>query len=296
MHFNDNNPGATEESRPRRQISAAITGANGFLGRHLVERLRGEGEEPHALVGDTRDISTFSPEFDVLFHLAAALPDRFASDPDSGFRANVAGVINALEACRRNAARMVFLSTSGVYASSPRPVRETDPIDLINAYTQSKFAGEALCRTYGEIYGVPVVILRVFNVYGPGQTAGVVPYVLNCLAEASEAVITSPGSARDFIHVDDVVATVIAAAETETPFGVFNVGSGVATTIADFIKVAETASGASLVRRIDDGFSDPHKDSIADISLIGEHFNWTPKITLQAGLGAMMGDRQKANP
>ena len=231
---------------------------------------------------------TFEQDFDVLVHMAAALPGQFADDPDRAFEVNVLGVENALDACRRNGARMVFLSTSGVYAPCQGPVDERAAIELSSLYTKSKFAAEELCRTYSDRHGVSVFVLRVFNVYGSGQQAGVVPYILGNLVGGKEASIMSPASVRDFVHVSDVVEAIVAAASSDIAKGLFNVGAGQGTSIADFIKAAEAIAGKTLRQKFTDGYVDPHAHSVGDISLIGKRLCWAPKVSLKTGLERLL--------
>ena len=159
--------------------------------------------------------------------------------PRTAFEVNIAGTFNVLEACvRHNVKKLVWSSSASVYGDAVElPMTESHPFNNKNFYGASKIAGEAMATAFNERYGLSIIGLRYMNVYGPhqDQTAaytGVVPIMLNKI-EANEApIINGDGSqAYDFIYVEDVARCNVEALKSDTPFGMYNVGTEVQTSI-----------------------------------------------------------------
>jgi UDP-glucose 4-epimerase len=253
---------------------AAVTGGDGFIGSHLVERLVADGHRVRAMalysafgtrgwlddlpadvmaevevvsadVRDPRAVREFIGDASIVYHLAAliAIPYSYRA-PQSYLDTNATGTLNVLEAARDlGTGRVVHTSTSEVYGTAQRvPIDESHPLQAQSPYAASKIAADKLAESYHLSFGVPVVTLRPFNTYGPRQSArAVIPTVTTQLAQGGGPVrvgLLTP--ARDFNHVVDTVAAFIAVgtASTERVVGrVLNAGTGVETSIADVVKL-----------------------------------------------------------
>lgn len=271
----------------------AVTGSSGFAGSHLLKRLKESGSDVIALdIKNGIDITDWEKirsieKFDVLFHLAAKIyvPDSY-ENPRDFYYTNTTGTLNSLELCRIHKAKIVFAS-SYIYGN-PRylPADENHPIDAFNPYAQTKIIGEQLCEGYHRDFGVPVVILRPFNIYGPGQDEKfLIPHIIK-QAKGGTIILKDPEPKRDMLFVDDVVDAYIKAAEyDQKDYDVFNIGAGKSYSV---LEIVNTVIGL-FDYEIDVRFSGEKRqnevlDTIADISKAKNLLSWEPKTDLRDGL------------
>lgn len=276
--------------------TALVTGATGFLGRHLVAALSAAGvrvlRAARSLDGDILSNALPLEGVDHVFHLAAAtgIPAAWA-DPEPVLLTNTHGTIRVLDQCRRAGCSMTFASTY-VYGKPERlPVAESDPVSPSNPYSLSKLLAEEACYAFAGMYGLPVSVLRVFNIYGPGQDERfLVPLIMRQAQDPAlpEIVVQDLQPRRDYVHVDDVVRA-FAATTRLSAFARFNVGSGVSHSVADVIEFACAAAGTAKPAR-QTGAVRPADvpDTVADISAIRAALGWVPHIDLAAGLRTMV--------
>ena len=285
-----------------------VTGGTGFIGRHLLPRLRRIADvevlvspgtrlsEPHvkARTGDLRHQRSLRParNADVIIHMAALsyVPD-LDRDPLGGFDVNATGTLRLLEEARRGGeiTRFVFVSSGQVYGRAQyTPIDEAHPVRPANLYAAGKAAAEALVRAYGETYGVPAVILRAFNVYGPHQAGRfLVPSIIKQLREGKAPRLGNLRPVRDFTYVDDFVDALYRASFRRGAAGeTFNVGTGRGHSIRE---VALTLMGiAGVPGRPKSETSKLRKgDSprlVVDNRKIRAHLGWQPKVSLRHGL------------
>ncbi|MFB6151450.1 MAG: NAD-dependent epimerase/dehydratase family protein [Haloarculaceae archaeon] len=256
--------------------SVLVTGGAGFIGSHLAERLAGNCRvtvlddlstgDPAAVpegatlvrgdVRDPADVTEAVRGTDVVFH-QAALPDvtETVRSPVESHRRNATGAVTVLDAARREDARVVFASSAAVYGQ-PRslPIDESDRKTPTSPYGIDKLAADQHARAYADLYGLPTVSLRYFNVYGPGRTAasgsGVVNAFLERARDGETLVVHGDGSqTRDFVHVSDVVDANLRAATTDHVGLAYNVGTGDAVSVREVAdRVTRTlGSGSDVV-------------------------------------------------
>ncbi|MCC6159553.1 MAG: NAD-dependent epimerase/dehydratase family protein [Deltaproteobacteria bacterium] len=264
-----------------------VTGGAGFIGRWVVAELLGRTEPEHGVVvldnlsngspenleefrdhprfvefvqGDIRDTATMRAlfarhEFSTVFHLAARINVQDSIDnPRDVFDADVAGTFELLELCREFSARFVFTSTCMVYdrCISPDGIRESDPVKPASPYAGAKLAGEDLALSYFHAYGLPVVVLRPFNTYGPFQKSsgegGVIAIFCKAALGGSELRIYGDGTqTRDFLYVEDCARFIVLAGFDPRAEGrVLNAGSGADVTINELADLV-SAGRASIV-------------------------------------------------
>jgi GDP-4-dehydro-6-deoxy-D-mannose reductase len=230
------------------------------------------------------------PPVGAIVHLAGKqfVPDSW-EDPAAVIRCNLLGTIGALTHARLHGARVVFLSSYLYGDSATLPIPETAPVSATNPYALSKKFAEESCQFFSQHFGVPVVVLRPFNVYGAGQSDRfLIPSILKQVAARREIRVKDLEPKRDYVYVADVVRAIIAAIRHESRFSVFNVGSGVSHSVRQLIDVVQQACGTRLPVQADgDRRRDEVMDTVADISLASRVLGWTPQWTLSAGVADM---------
>ncbi|MFH2101775.1 MAG: NAD-dependent epimerase/dehydratase family protein [Chloroflexota bacterium] len=254
-----------------------VTGGAGFIGSHIVEALLTRGDSVRVLdnystgrrenlsgyeeriqviEGDLRDplaISHAVRDIDLIFHQAAfiSVPQSML-EPETCFAVNVQGTVMLLEAARKSGVRKVVLASStAVYGNCENvPVSEDEPLAPVSPYAVSKQVDELLASLYSSSYSLPVVALRYFNVFGPRQRpdsdyAAAIPIFFNQMLSNQPVTIYGDGrQSRDFIYVKDVVRANLQAAEADIGGEVFNVCTGIESSLLDLL---ETISGLSPI-------------------------------------------------
>lgn len=301
-----------------------VTGGAGFIGSHVCERLLRSGhavtvlddlnpfydpaikrrtlENLRALGGqfqfveaDLTDAATVSKlfagsQFDQVIHLAARAGVRPSlAEPALYQRVNVEGTVNILEAARLNGVRkLVIASSSSVYGVNAKvPFAESDPIfQAISPYAASKLACEALGHSYHHVYGLEIVMLRFFTVYGPRQRPDLAIHKFAQLIASGRPIpVFGDGStARDYTYVDDIVAGVLAASERQFGYEVFNLGESQTVTLARLIELLESALGKPAI--IDRQALQPGDVPItfADISKARRLLGYNPQTKIDVGI------------
>jgi nucleoside-diphosphate-sugar epimerase len=272
-----------------------VTGADGFIGKHLVGALesRGHAVRSHSLAdGDLTRRPLEYAGISHVFHLAGKtfVPDSWA-DPCEFYAVNVVATANVLEFCRRSRASLSFVS-SYVYGH-PRvlPISEDHPLQAFNPYSHSKILAEEVCRFHAERRGTQVTIVRPFNIYGPGQDERfLIPtLVRQMLSEDSGAVeVADLRPRRDFLYISDLIDLLLAT-HAHGGSGVYNAGSGASTSIQEIGAILNdmAPSRKALVSR---GESRPDEvlDVIADIRKAERELHWKPRVDIATGLRLTM--------
>ena len=292
-----------------------ITGAAGFLGSSLANRLAREGHQVRGIddlsTGDPQSLSpdvlftrgdvndrpklwTLLQEVDCVYHLAArVLVAESILYPREYNAVNVGGTVSLMEAMRDvGVRRVVFISSGAVYGDQgDQPLREEAPLNPHSPYAVSKLSAEYYVRTIGDLWNIETVCLRVFNAYGPGQhlPASHPPVIPNFLRQAVRGgtlVMHSDGSqTRDYVFLDDVVNAMVAAA---TAPGIerlrINVGSGTETSTRELanlvIQVTKSRAEVMYNPRTNAGVS----RMCADLTLAREKLGYRPRVSLAEGL------------
>jgi UDP-glucose 4-epimerase len=288
-------------------LRAIVTGGAGFIGSHVVEALVGRGDDVLVLDNlstgkrtnlsdsavleevDVREaLEDWFEGAEVCFHLAAQADVRVSVQrPNYDAQVNVLGTIRVLEAARVHGTQIVFTSTGGaIYGECQAPAPETSPRLPISPYGVSKLAGEEYLAAYNRLHGTRHVTLRYGNVYGPRQDphgeAGVVAIFLGRLAEGERPRIFGDGrQTRDYVYVGDVArATISAVGHT----GVFNVGTGLETSVLELYELCRRVAGSELEAEPADGRLGELQRSVLDISLAAGELGWQPDVSLEDGL------------
>jgi len=276
-------------------VKALVTGAGGFVGRHLVARLRADGWD---VAGLTRaDVDLTDPvaaaaavraaDPDVVFSLAAGRAKGTVRERAATVQVNTSPwLVDALpDRCRA----VVRLGSSTEYAASPRPLAEDAALEPRGFFGATKAAGSILLQAAAAERGVRAVVLRAFQVYGPGDHATrLVPVVLSAARTGGTVPLPARLSRRDWVWVGDVVEACVRAAEEEALQSgtVLNIGTGMQTSTEELVATAERVTGRPIATILGahPGRDWDTADWVADPSAAGRLLGWAPTVDLAEGL------------
>jgi UDP-glucose 4-epimerase len=291
-----------------------VTGAAGFIASHLCERLLAEGHKVYGIdnlsVGRLANIDhlirhenfsfqqsdveleEYLPECDWIFHLAARadiVPS--ITHPMKYHRTNVNGTLQLLELARKHdIKRFIYAASSSCYGVPENfPTPEHAAIKPMYPYALTKYVGEKYVMHWSRVYKLPAVSLRFFNVFGPrartsGTYGAVFGVFLAQLANGKPLTVVGDGrQRRDFTYVDDAVAALIAAAESDITNQVFNVGSGQPHSVNEIVDIMKPKDVVYLPKR-------PGEPDCtwAEISKIKIYLNWAPKVAFHDGVERLL--------
>ena len=307
-------------------MKCLVTGGLGFIGTHLVERLIEDGHSvlvldnmsgisdedfaAHAALNSERakfilgsvvhlhKLQAITRGLDVIFH-TAALPrvEYSVENPVHANEVNLVGTLNVLEAARLNSVpKVIYSSSSSVYGDQPDEfvMRESMFPEPVSPYGAQKYMGEIYATMYANLYGLDVVSLRYFNVYGPGQPSSgayalVIPKFLSLRSQGLPMTIYGDGNqTRDYVHVSDVVEANLRALEVGPGRGsnpILNVGTGIETSVNE---IAEIIGGPCehIIPNPREDFEEARK--CADTTLAELYLRFSPKIKLEDGLKSLL--------
>jgi|TARA_B110000008_G_C16917006_1_gene543100 NAD dependent epimerase/dehydratase len=298
-----------------------VTGADGFIGSHLVEMLVEKGHEVTALSqynsfnnwgwledikckskiqvfsGDIRDphyCMEITKEIDIIFHLAAliAIPYSYVA-PESYVDTNVKGTLNICQAAKENGVeRLIQTSTSEVYGTANYvPINESHPLQPQSPYSASKIAADAMAMSFYNSFDLPVSIARPFNTFGPRQSArAIIPTIISQIAMGfQELKLGDLSPTRDFNYVEDTCRGLIAISETKEAIGeTINIGSNFEISMSDTLNIIKDLMHSNIKITEDRERIRPEKSEVfrlwCDNSKIIELTGYKPKVDIKEGL------------
>ena len=297
-----------------------VTGAGGFIGSHLTDRLVEDGAAVRAFChynsrgdvgalgwesdldavdlrfGDLRDegaLEAAASGCDTILHLGAliAIPYSYVA-PRDVVETNVLGTLNVLSAARRvDARRVVCLSTSEVYGTpAGEQIVEADRLNAQSPYAASKIGADQLALSFHRSHGLPVGLLRPFNTYGPRQSArAVIPTILSQGIAGRPLRLGSLHPMRDFLFVEDTVAGILAFAAWDGAAGaVLHIGTGEGVTVGELVRLAGEVLGRELDVQVDEQRVRPDASEVqrlvCDASAARQRLGWEPAVSLRDGL------------
>ena len=298
-----------------------ITGADGFIGSHLTELLaRKPGkvkalclynsfnswgwledldciDDVEVLTGDVRDphyCKQITKGIDIVIHLAAliAIPYSYIA-PASYIDTNIKGTLNICQAALENACeRIIHISTSEVYGTAQYvPINEKHPLNPQSPYSASKIGADAIAMSYFNSFGLPLVIARPFNTYGPRQSArAVIPTIITQIASGEKVLnLGDLSPRRDFNYVEDICYGLIELAECDVVVGeVINIGSNCEITIREIVDIIKTIMNSDVEIIADNSRLRPERSEVlrlwCDNTKIQNLTGFVPKYTINEGL------------
>ena len=299
-----------------------VTGAGGFIASHLVEALVQAGARTRALVhynsrgdwghlksldkdllasvevvlGDIRDPSMVRQTVggcQVVFHLAALIGIPYSYHaPQSYLETNIAGTLNVLQACRDcGVERLLQTSTSEVYGTAQyTPIDELHPLHAQSPYAATKIGSDQLAYSYFAAFGLPVVIVRPFNTFGPRQSArAVIPTVITQALAGDQIRLGNTRPVRDFLYVADNARGFMAAAEASEILGeVVNLGTGRGVTVGHVVELIGRLLGRELQVVSSEDRNRPERSEVFELICSAEkaaqRMDWRAKVSLEDGL------------
>ncbi len=278
-------------------MKVLITGHTGFIGKRMLEFLRGNDEVQDVIgyskstgqdILNPEQVKDFVKESDLVLHFAAyAKPAESVKNPAEAIKTNVEGCLNFLEACRQYNVPIIYPSSCEIYGDSETPIKETDEIKPTNPYAASKAAADRLCYTYYRTYGLDVKIVRLFNPYGPGQQLNkIIPiFYFKAIRNEELPVFGKGKDTRDYVYVDDIVNGLWTSRRLK-PGTTVNLATGKKTTNVDIAKmiIEITGSGSKIL------FSDYPKQfggiykQVGSYEKIKQLVGWEPKVIFKEGV------------
>jgi NAD dependent epimerase/dehydratase len=298
-----------------------VTGAGGFIGSHLVERLTAAGWQVSAFVhynsrnhagwlenldcgaelfrGDIRDASSVNEAVqgcDTIFHLAALIGIPYSyRNPDSYLQTNVQGTLNLLQAAVQNdCARVIVTSTSEVYGSAQQvPQQEDHPLSAQSPYAASKIGADQMALAWHRSFELPVTIVRPFNTYGPRQsTRAVIPTIMTQILNGSDEIkLGAITPRRDLNYVDNTVDAFLSVLDKPATIGeTIHFGSGSSISIGELADLIQQVTGTDLPIAVDEKRIRPQASEVnhleCDYSKATRLCGWKPQVNLTEGLAA----------
>ncbi len=288
-----------------------VTGGSGFIGMHVCSLLSEEGKKARiidivppmlgagkaefvrASVLDVIRLQKLFAGAEAVIHLAALVDvNASVADPYSDFQVNAQGTLNVLEAARRAGIKKVAYASSAAVYGEPLsvPVTESHPAAPLSPYGLSKLTAERYVLLYNRLYGMENTALRLFNVYGRGQSAhspysGVISKFAEAISSGKQPLIYGDGEqTRDFVHADDVAAAFAASLDGSGCDSPINVGSGKEVAILDLLEKMCSLCGKTPDPKFLSARRGDIKRSVANISLAKRTLGYSPQIPLEQGL------------
>ncbi|MFA4905567.1 MAG: NAD-dependent epimerase/dehydratase family protein [Candidatus Margulisiibacteriota bacterium] len=278
--------------------NVVVTGGEGFIGRSLVSRLESNGarvvsvDEKNGFdvckwdkLNSLKDMHMV----ECLYHLAAVSFVPYAwKNPRSTYNANILSTLNILDLCRTRRIKKLVLMSSYVYGQPKYlSIDEAHSVSPANPYMWSKYICENLCRAYAQDFGLKVVILRPFNVYGNGQRDDfLIPSIIKQARTSNEVVVNDIRPKRDFLYIDDMVEALLAAGNYDVKsLEIFNIGYGKSWSVKEIVEHVAEAAGKKI-KLVSKNIKRKGEilDLVADISKAEKSLRWRPKIGLNEGI------------
>ena len=297
-------------------MKALVTGCAGFIGSHLAERLLEEGYEVMGIdcfapyyprenkeeniagilkqkqfefiEADILGLKEF-PQVDYVFHQAAqpGVRGSWGDKFEIYVRNNILATQKLLEFYKgEKLTKFIYASSSSIYGDAELPLKESAAPKPISPYGVTKLAGENLCYLYHKSYGMPIISLRYFTVYGPRQRPDMAIHkMVSAISNGEEFAIFGDGNqTRDFTYIDDVTEANILAARSEIQGKVFNIGGGSRISVNDLIKlISNLLNKEAKITYVEDQKGDV-RHTWADIELAKKELGWQPQVEITEGL------------
>lgn len=281
-----------------------VTGASGFIGALLVEKLLSKNYQVISLGsknGSILDSAYLSPyehdDISHFFHLAAAtyVPDSW-NTPRDFYHVNLMGTVNALEFCRKKNIPITYVSAYVYGIPNEIPTDEKAEVSPNNPYASSKYLAENICEFYSKNFNMSCTVLRPFNIYGLGQRESfLIPTIINQALFSNEITVDNLSPKRDYLNVKDLIQALVLTMSHIATYQIFNIGSGHSLSVEMIIEVIQSELGTykpiksrNIVRM------NEIPNVVADISYAKKELNWQPQISFEQGIKELISVHKSA--
>lgn len=275
-----------------------VTGYKGFIGSHLCQRLTqigdtivtsGSHNDKRLDVTDFGQVRSIEKGVDVIIHLAAntSVMDSL-KEPHKTYHTNLLGTLNLIELARlREISKFIFISTYVYGQPKYLPIDESHSVCPMTPYNRSKLIGEQLCQAYSDEFGIDVVTLRPFLVYGPDHgSCSFIPSAIRQIKKNGKVLLSGEETRRDFLFIEDFVNLIVSIlGKFPNKYNVYNVGCGKSYALKEVAKLLARLLNRKITVEYDSEMRpNDVTDIVADISKVSSVFNWNPVIGLEKGL------------
>ena len=275
-----------------------ITGSSGFIGKNLIKKIPKYSTtiEKNGEKIDLRDKEKVLKlkRVNTVIHLAGKTPYSKKLSNNEIFEHNILGTLNILEYCVvKKVEKLIFVS-SYVYGNSKNiAISEKHVVQPHNTYAKSKYLAEELCKDYAKRFGIKVVILRPFNLFGDLQKKGfLIPNIIQCIKNNNSMLITNKNNKRDYLLIDDFIDVILKMIDFDCKFEIFNIGSGKSYSFEKIINLFEKKSGKIIKKE----YKISKKNNIpkiqANISKISKKTGWNPKYNFEEGVEKILLEKK----
>ena len=266
-----------------------ITGSSGFIGKNLITKL----VYHNVIKLSTKNLSTKFSEhkkpIDIIIHLGAVTPYNIKKNK-SYLKENYLSVLDLLNFSVQNKIKKIIFCSTYVYGNpTSLPINELHLVSPHNEYAQSKYFGEQLCEFYHKFFGIDIIILRPFNIYGPNQNSNyLIPNIIDSILTNKKIKILNVNSKRDFLHVDDFISLILKLISNDFKFEIYNVGSGKSFSFKQIIKKCENLTKQKINAIYENDESNFIPEIRCDNSKITHDLDWNPEISINMGLKSIL--------
>jgi UDP-glucose 4-epimerase len=289
------------------KLRVFVTGHGGFVGSNLIKQLKHkiqiitteQSNKERINILDRNRLNTVE-NIDVIIHLASktSIPDSVINPYDT-YLTNIVGTLNVLDFARQNNINKIINLSTFVYGKPHYfPIDEKHPINPHSPYTKSKLIAEELCEYYSEDYGIDIVTLRPFYIYGPSMNkASFIPSIIKHILEKGKAILSNKNTKRDFLYIDDFCDLIERILSNfPTGYKTYNVGYGKSTSLEHVVELVKNILQIEVNIEYSDSFR-PNDivDMVADISTLRKLYGWRPVLDIEAGLRLILNDMVDMN-